>query len=242
MKFLLIHGAWHTGEGWKYVQKHLSEQGHQSWAPTLKGNGDGVAKNYNHKQTVDGVIEFIEQNDLNDFVLLGHSYGGCIIQKVLERVPKKVRRIVFWNAFVLLDGQCLLDENPPHYVELVEGQAEQSNDDTCKIPWFIAREAFFNDCSFEDAKKYYDNYWSSQPLQPFRDKLDLKKFYSLQTPKSYINCREDIALPPGPETGWCPRMSNRLGLYRLVQMDGGHESLFTNPKILAQKIIEAGRD
>ena len=77
--------------------------------------------------------------------------------------------------------------------------------------------------------------------QPFIDKLDLKKFYSLQTPRSYINCTEDTALPPG-EWGWHPRMSNRLGLYRLVQIAGGHETMFTAPERLAAAIIEAGRD
>jgi hypothetical protein len=37
-------------------------------------------------------------------------------------------------------------------------------------------------------------------------------------------------------------MSNRLGLYRLVQMPGSHEVIYTNPIGLAAKIIEAGRD
>ncbi len=73
------------------------------------------------------------------------------------------------------------------------------------------------------------------------DESHLKKFYSLEIPKSYINCTEDIALPPG-EWGWHPRMSNRLGLYRLVQMPGSHEVMFTNPAGLAEKILEAGRD
>jgi hypothetical protein len=77
------------------------------------------------------------------------------------------------------------------------------------------------------------------------EKLDLKKFYELiqsgQVACSYLNCTEDIALPQG-EWGWHPRMSNRLGLFRLVQMPGSHEVIFSNPTGLAEKIIEAGRD
>jgi hypothetical protein len=38
---------------------------------------------------------------------------------------------------------------------------------------------------------------SPEPLQPIKDKLDRKKFYSLDIPKSFINCTEDTALPPG---------------------------------------------
>jgi mannose-6-phosphate isomerase-like protein (cupin superfamily) len=34
----------------------------------------------------------------------------------------------------------------------------------------------------------------------------------------------------------------RLGTFRLVQMPGSHEAIFTNPICLADKIIEAGRD
>ncbi len=48
-------------------------------------------------------------------------------------------------------------------------------------------------------------------------------------------------MPPGA-FAWFPRFPARLGLCRLVQMPGGHETCFTNPQLLAQKIIEAARD
>jgi hypothetical protein len=44
------------------------------------------------------------------------------------------------------------------------------------------------------------------------------------------------------EAGWHPRISSRLGTFRLVQMPGSHEALFTKPISVADKIIEAGRD
>jgi hypothetical protein len=39
-----------------------------------------------------------------------------------------------------------------------------------------------------------------------------------------------------------PRMTSRLVFYWLVRMPGGHELMFSNPKGLADKLIEAGRD
>jgi hypothetical protein len=59
-------------------------------------------------------------------------------------------------------------------------------------------------------------------------------------PKSYINCTEDTAMPHG--LPWHPRLSQKLGLFRLVQTPGSHELCFSNPPRLAQAIIEAGRD
>jgi hypothetical protein len=58
--------------------------------------------------------------------------------------------------------------------------------------------------------------------------------------KSYLNCRQDVALPHS--LPWHPRLSERLGLFRLVECPGSHELCFTNPALLARKIIEAGRD
>ena len=108
------------------------------------------------------------------------------------------------------------------------------------LPWPIWREAFINDADEELARAAYEQL-SPEPYQPFTAKLDLSGFYGLQIPRSYINCTEDISLPPG-EFGWHPRFSGRLGLCRLVQLPGSHEVMFPNPRLLAEKIVEAGRD
>ena len=49
------------------------------------------------------------------------------------------------------------------------------------------------------------------------------------------------SLPPG-QYGWHPRLSERLGGYRLVSLAGSHEVLFTRPHALADAIHLAGRD
>ncbi len=77
------------------------------------------------------------------------------------------------------------------------------------------------------------------PTRRSRKKLSLAAFYRSTLPRSFVNCTEDIALPPGP-FGWFPRMFQRLGLCRLVQMPGSHETLLTNPDGLASKLIEGG--
>jgi hypothetical protein len=41
---------------------------------------------------------------------------------------------------------------------------------------------------------------------------------------------------------WHPRLSEKLGLFRLIQIPGSHEIGFTHPNRIARAIIEAGRD
>jgi pimeloyl-ACP methyl ester carboxylesterase len=238
--FVLVHGSWHDGTAWEEVIRHLEGKGHQAFAPTVVGYGKGANKKVTHAQCTKSIVDFILDKALSNFVLVGHSFGGTFISKVAEAIPEKIRRLVFQNAFVVRDGYSVLDESPPATAALFERMAGESSDKSFLLPFVVWREAFINDGDLEMAKQTYAKL-SPEPLQPSKDKLDLKKFYSLDIPKSYINCTEDIALPPG-EWGWHPRMSNRLGLYRLVQMPGSHEVMFTNPSGLAEKILEAGRD
>jgi len=239
--FVLIHGSWHNGSAWDAVIERLASKGHKAVAPTMAGHGKNAQrKGITHVDCTKSITDFIVSNDLRDFVLVGHSFAGTVISKVAEQIPERIRRLVFWNAFVLKDGNCLNDEVPPHYQQLFGELVKQSDDNSVMAPFPIWREAFINDADLELAKSTYA-LLAPEPYQPFMDKLDLKRFYSLDIPRSYLNCTEDIALPPG-EWGWHPRMSSRLGLYRLVQMPGSHETIFTNPAGLADKIVEAGRD
>jgi len=240
MKFVLIHGAWHTGEHWDGVATVLRSQGHEVHTPTVAGHGVGVDKNVTHAQCSQSIVDDIVRKDLTDFVLLGHSYGGTIISKVVEAIPERVRRLVYWNAFVLRDNESLYDNVSPPNRERFDDLAAASGDNTVTLPFEVWRENFINDADHALALSTYESL-SSEPYQPFVDKLDLKVFYSLETPKSYINCTEDIAQNHG-EWAWHPRFSSRLGLCRLVQLPGSHEVMFTNPARLAQAIVEAGRD
>jgi hypothetical protein len=147
---------------------------------------------------------------------------------------------VYVSGIVLNDGESLSDAVPPHHRSLFDRLSAESPDASVMIPFALWRETFMNDADLELAIACYDQL-SPEPGQLLFERLDLKKFYALDIPRSYLLPSEDTALPPG-EWGWHPRMTARLGLYRLVRMPGGHELLFTNPEGLAEKIIEAGRD
>ncbi|MEH3156293.1 MAG: alpha/beta hydrolase [Gordonia paraffinivorans] len=237
--YVLVHGSWHDGALWGPVAEHLRADGHEVHTPTVAGHGIGVRKDVDHDDCVSSIVDYVVERSLTGFVLLGHSFGGTVIARVAEEIPDRITRLVFWNAFVPLPGNCLMDEVPPHYREMFEGLAAASDDNTVPMPFPVWRDAFIQDADLELATSTHRQL-STEPFTPFTDRLDLQRFYALDIPKSYINATEDTALPQG-EWGWHPRMSNRLGAFRLVQLPGSHEVMFTAPELLARKIVEAGR-
>ena len=238
--FVLVHGSWHDGFAWQAVIDQLEAKRHHAFAPTIAGHGKDVNKNVNHAQCTQSIVDYIVNKDLNDIVLVGHSFGGTIIAKVAEAISNRIRRLIFFNAFVLNDGESINDNTPPHSQALSDQLARQSDDHTVMLPFEIWREAFINDADLELARSSYTQL-SPEPYQPWLDKLDLKQFYSLPIPKSYRYCTEDNVLPQG-DWGWHPKMSSCLGLFRFVQMPGSHEVMFSNPVGLAEKMIAAGLD
>jgi pimeloyl-ACP methyl ester carboxylesterase len=182
----------------------------------------------------------LDLNELADLVFVGHSYGGMIITGVADSVPRRIRRLVYWNAFVPNDGESLNDMLPPQYVELFESVAVERGDGSVVLPFPIWREAFINDADIETAQRAF-NALNPHPIATLRDKISLKVNPSeMKIAKSYVNCTEDISLPH--HYPWHPRLSQKLGLFRLVQVPGSHELCFSDPTRLAQAIMDAGRD
>jgi len=238
--YVLIHGAWHTGKELVPVAELIAAAGHKSFTPTIKGNRPADPRSIGLAEAIESIVDYLALNDLNDLILVGHSYGGMIITGVADRLPDRIRRLVYWNAFVPNDGESLNDMLPAQYVELFESIAVQRGDGSVVLPFPIWREAFINDADLETAQRAF-RALNPHPIKTLRDKISLKA-NPIEMPfaKSYVNCTEDISLPH--HHPWHPRLSQKLGLFRLVQIPGSHELCFSNPTRLAQAIMDAGRD
>jgi pimeloyl-ACP methyl ester carboxylesterase len=238
--YVLVHGAWHSGAELEPVASVIRAAGHQVFTPTIKGNRPGDAKTTGLDEAIQSIVDYLAENNLKDVILLGHSYGGMIITGVADRAGERIRRLVYWNAFVPNNGESLNDMVPPIYLGLFDAIAAERGDGSVVLPFPIWREAFINDADLDTAQRTYD-ILNPHPLKTFSDKIALNTNPADMTvAKSYINCTEDTALPHGYP--WHPRLSEKLGLFRLIQVPGSHELCFSNPKALAQAIMEAGRD
>lgn len=237
--FVVVHGAWHTGELMLTVAEHISAHGHEVHTPTAAGNrpGDGVETGL--EAAIQSIVEFIEREGLRDVVLVGHSYGGMLITGAADRLTAgTIRRLIYWNAFVPNDGESLNDLVPDYFLAMFDEMAKQ--DGTVMMPFPIWREALTNDMTGAASRAAYGQL-VPQPYKTFTDKIRLSRPpAAFDIPKSYINFTEDTGMPSSMP--WHPRLSQKLGLFRLVQAPGSHEVCFSNPGRAADAILLAGED
>ena len=236
--FVLVHGAWHSGDHLKVVAEHMISAGHEVFLPTLAGNRQDDDKSIGLEEAIASLLEFIEKEDLSDIILVGHSYAGMVITGVADRIPHLIRRLIYWNAFVPENGESLNDLVPAAFLAVWDEVLK--SDGSVLLPYMIWRERFINDASHELALNTYESL-NSHPLKTFSDKISLTKNPSeMSIPKTYVNATEDTCFPHA--MNWHPRLSEKLGVFRLVQLPGSHEVCFTNPALLAEKIILGAED
>ena len=235
--FVLVHGAWHSGRELEPVAALLRTKGHEAFTPTVKGNGPHDSKTTGLDEAIRSIEEFLVENDLRDVALVGHSYGGMIITALADRACRRIRRLIYWNAFVPNDGECVNDMLPASYVAMIAAVAAQRGDGGVVLPFSIWQQAFINDADPDTATRAYQSL-NPHPIKTLSDRISLRTNpHQMDVPKSYINCTDDVSLLH--DHSWHPGLSEKLGLFRLVQIPGSHELCFSNPARLAQAILDA---
>jgi pimeloyl-ACP methyl ester carboxylesterase len=232
--FVLITGAWHGGWTWRPVAQHLRAAGHRVLAPTLPGLTDGAdPATHSLADVVDAVVRTVEEHDLRDVTLVGHSWGGYPVTGAAPRLAGRLRKIVYWGAFVPAEGRSLYDEVPPAYQELFTAQAAGTGSVT--LPFEVWQQAFIGDAP-EPVARLLHELLVPQPMRYFTETVAPLDAAALGVPVVYLLGEDDLALPPG-EYGW-HRFAERLGV-PVRPVPGSHEACFTQPGALAEALLTA---
>jgi len=237
---VLVHGAWHGAWCWAGVVSELDRLGDHAYAVDLPGHG----QNYYDRSKVtlatyvDSVVKFIEERDLRDVLIAGHSLGGLTISQVSVRIPKRIKRCVFVTAIVPQDGKPLLDAAASAGSKaLIDSLAALPNR---AVPLEAMGPEFYaglmNDVPPE-IHPWIKSALNPQPLGPMLDPVPMKAFHESGVPTGYIVCENDkTPIEGGAE--WHPHFSSRLSNPVLKFINCGHEVMFTQPAACAKALHE----
>jgi pimeloyl-ACP methyl ester carboxylesterase len=229
--YVMIHGAWHGGWAWQPIAKRLRAEGHTVLTPTMPGlTGLDDPTNLILPDVIDFVVDLFAGRDLRDIILVAHSWGGSVAVGAAPRVADRLKKLVFWNAFIP-GGLSLYHDTHPDYRPVFDGLAAESANNTIHMPYDLWRSTFIQDASEEVARLTHE-LLVPQPLQYFTHSVEPIDVDKLGLPISYVLSEEDLGLPMEGEYGH-NRFYERLKV-RPIMAPGSHEALFTRPGDLAE--------
>lgn len=114
--FVLVAGTWLGAWAWDEVAAELRGAGHDVHPLTLSGLAEKQGAAAGLETHVRDVVDEVERLGLRDVVLVGHSYGGIPVGQAAERIGDRLRRAVFVDANVPVDGESFLSGWPSDHV------------------------------------------------------------------------------------------------------------------------------
>lgn len=228
--FVLVHGAWHGGWCWRRVAKRLRAQGHEVFAPSLTGLGDRahlLGPQINLSTHVEDIANIFGSYDLEDVVLCGHSYGGLVITAVADRMPGRIRSLVYLDALVPEDGQSMFDTLPQEGVEVFEAGAAEG--DGFSVPPMTGEQFGVNEADVA----WMNDKCSNHPVGCFTERLALTGAHARITKRTYI-------LAAGfdhPSTRAHYDVFKNDPSWQALVIDGGHDLMIDNPVGIAEALM-----
>jgi pimeloyl-ACP methyl ester carboxylesterase len=120
----------------------------------------------------------LEYEDLQNVVLVGHSYGGMVISGVAERMARRIERLVYLDAFVPRDGEAQIDIMLAPARASLERFRDASSDGT-SVPPLPGSNPLL----------------APQPWRCFTERLQMRNPAAAALPRTYVRCTADK--PPG---------------------------------------------
>jgi len=108
---MIVHGAWGGAWAFRKVDAMLRDKGYKLYRPQLTGLGERVhlsRPDIGLSTHIEDVVNTILFEDLHDIILVGHSYGGMVITGVADRVPDRIKRLVYIDALAPADGESVM--------------------------------------------------------------------------------------------------------------------------------------
>jgi len=224
--FLVAHGAWSAAWAWKKMRPLMRALGHELIGPTHTGLGERAhlaGPSIDLSTHIADICGVIEMEDLRDFILIGHSYGGMVATGVVDRLGDRVRHLVYLDAFAPRDGESAFDLLPAAARERMIEQTESAGEG-----WRLPPNPLPPDTTPED-QAWIMPRRLAQPIATFRERLRLVRGEPT-LPRTYIYCRKY-----GPGDAF-RRFADRARAepgWRLIEMDASHNPHITAPEALA---------
>jgi pimeloyl-ACP methyl ester carboxylesterase len=229
--FVLVHGAWHGGWCWRRVADRLRAAGHTVFTPTCTGLGDKahlLSQDITLDTFTNDIAGVIEAEELNDVILVGHSFGGNPISGVAEKMPNRIKHLVYLDSLMVEPGKSPFDSLPANVVA-ARRKASQETSGGLSLP--APPPSAFGVPDGPDAD-WVKRRLTPHPISTYESKLNIKGPVGNNLPRTYIHCTNPSYAALQASRDW---MKQQQG-WRWMEIATGHDAMVMAPDELAKML------
>jgi pimeloyl-ACP methyl ester carboxylesterase len=184
---------------------------------------------------VDDIIGLIAEKNLDDVVLVGHSYVGLVISSAANQVPGSVAHLVYLDAMVPEDGESAVDVQPVtrQLIELAE--ASESGWRVPPLPEQPPPFGLFGVTHPADVA-WLRGILSDQPARCLQQPVRLDNPAVNAIPRTHIHCTG--AQPTGITRRPVPPIQPNGAPAQVWELPTGHDCMITTPAELSELLIK----
>jgi pimeloyl-ACP methyl ester carboxylesterase len=229
-EFVLVAGAWLGAWAWDEVTPALRAAGHGTHPLTLSGVAEKRGTPAGQQTHVHDIVAEIEQKNLRDVVLVGHSYSGIPTGQAAARIGDRLARAVFVDSNVPTDGESFVSGWPNGRAMVETSIAENGG----FWPPLTATDFDGQGLSTEQIARIVSGS-TPHPGASLTEPAVLDRPLG-ELPATYLKCLLD-----GPEPS--DDVANLLTSehWRLVELNTGHWPMFSQPGELADILLTEAR-
>jgi pimeloyl-ACP methyl ester carboxylesterase len=232
--YVLVHGGGHGGWCYTRVARILRDAGHEVHAPTLTGLGERahlLNEDVDLDMHIRDVVAGLFYEDLRDVILVGHSYGGMVITGIADRAVDRIGRLVYLDAANPVNGQSLVDVAGP-IIEATRPLGQVVDGVELVLLPAPGAGAFYGVTNPDDMA-WMDERLTGHPWRCFEQSLELTNEDALwKIPQYHIVCSSTLATRDRALIDEA-RQANRLW-----EIDTGHDLMITEPKKVADALLQ----
>jgi len=231
---VLVHGAWHGGWCWRRVADRLQQAGHRVSTPTLTGVSERrhlLRAEVDLETHIQDILGVLEAEELENVVLVGHSYAGLVISGVAARAPKRLRRLVYLDALLVEDGQSWAEAFPPEVSEARRKSVVM----TGGVKTIPAPDPAIYGFADPADTEWVHRRMTPHPFAPFEQKARWNGPLGNGLPKIYIDCTQ----PALAALGTMKDRYRGKPEWPFVELKTGHDAMVSAPEALTRLLLEA---
>lgn len=231
---VLVHGAWHGGWCWRDVAAGLRAAGHQVYTPTMTGLGERahlLRADTGLSTCIDDICAVIHVEELDDVVLVGHSFGGVVISGVADRMARSIRQLVYLDALIVQHGQSALSVFSPD----VQRERQRTIDEA---GWRITipEPSKFGVTEPQQAA-WLQRQLTPHPLKTYTDPLMLEHPLGNGLRKTYVAVTDPWYAPLSDVRDWVREQPD----WEYRELQAGHDAMVTSAVALTSLLEELAR-